>query len=104
MANIEDFVAFLQIFPTPKLRRAKRVHNELVAVYINLFDDFKLKNAKGKVVKRCIVKELATTDKVDNLDELDKVMLIAAFMIGSTVTVSEEIIQKSKRLAFHYQN
>lgn len=98
MANIEDFVPFLQIFPSPKLRRAKRVHKELVAVYSGLFKEFKLKIANGTFVGNCIVKELITTDEADNLDELDEIMLIAAFIIGGTITVSIQTFETFTRL------
>jgi hypothetical protein len=89
MSNLEDFVPLLQRIPTPKSLKAKRIHHKLATSYQALIDDHKNQISNREMGLDYLAEELTRTKETDDtLDQLDKIMLLAGFMIGGTSTVN----------------
>lgn len=88
MSNLVDFIPLLQKLPLPIIRRAHRLHNDLVTTYGGLIKNVERDMETGINVKNCLAKTMLEIKEEEGLDDLDMAILASAFMIGGVETVS----------------
>lgn len=87
MSNLVDFIPVLQFLPSSMYRRGKKLHHELVKTYGGLLHEIDQKMQQGAEVPDCLAKTILELREKEDLDNLDRVMLASAFMIGGVETV-----------------
>lgn len=68
--------------------RGLRLREATVALYGGLINEIDAKIKAGEEVPDCFVKKLLEVKEEEKLDDLDIIMLAAAFMIAGVETVS----------------
>ncbi|OOF93176.1 hypothetical protein ASPCADRAFT_132879 [Aspergillus carbonarius ITEM 5010] len=86
MSNLVDFIPVLQFLPSSMYRRGKKLHHELVKTYGGLLHEIDQKMQQGAEVPDCLAKTILELREKEDLDNLDRVMLASAFMIGGVET------------------
>ena len=87
VANLVDFIPLLQHFPSPKLSRGRKLHNDILETYGPMVKAIETRLKDGMPVVDCAVKGMLETREKEGLDDLDIIILASAFMIGGVETV-----------------
>ncbi|EIN04006.1 cytochrome P450 [Punctularia strigosozonata HHB-11173 SS5] len=87
-SNLVDFITPLQWIPTFTRCRGKKLHRELVEVYGGIIKDIEVTMASGGAYQDCLAKTLIENRTKEELDDMDIVMMISAFMIGGVETTA----------------
>lgn len=88
VSNLVDYLPFLQYLPNPMQSRGIRLRNATVDLYGGLIKQMDSKLRAGQYVPECFAKKLLEVKDEEKLDDLDIIMLAAAFMIAGVETVS----------------
>ncbi|KAJ7154265.1 cytochrome P450 [Mycena filopes] len=88
VSNLVDYLPFLQYLPNPMQSRGVRLRNATVDLYGGLIKEMERKLKAGEPVPDCFAKKLLEVKKEEELDDLDIIMLSAAFMIAGVETPS----------------
>ncbi|KAJ7883512.1 cytochrome P450 [Mycena olivaceomarginata] len=88
VSNLVDYLPFLQYLPNPMQSRGIRLRNATVDLYGGLIKQMDSKLRAGQYVPECFAKKLLEVKDEEKLDDLDIIMLAAAFMIAGVETPS----------------